>query len=78
MTILSKILGLPKRNDFIDPSEENISFVETIFRLDNLDDLAMYIETLMIDLASQEDEVEEVEKKGFFKKDNKPKRKKRQ
>ncbi|NUH84727.1 hypothetical protein HUN92_13460 [Bacillus firmus] len=76
MTILSKILGLPKRNDFIDPSEENIRFVETIFRLDNLDDLAMYIETLMIDLESQEDEVEEVEKKGFFKKDSKPKKKK--
>lgn len=66
MTVLSKVLGLPKRTDFIDPSEANIKFIETIFRLDNLDDLAMYIETVMIDLETQE-EVKEIEKKSFFK-----------
>ncbi|MHC6167506.1 hypothetical protein [Bacillus velezensis] len=68
MTTLNKVMGLPKRNDFIDPSDENLEFVERIFRLDNLDDVLMYIETLMIDLEEKENEEEqELKKKKFFK-----------
>lgn len=77
MTTLTKVFGLPKRNDFIDPSSENIQFVETIFRLDNLDDLQMYIETLMIDIESQENLIKESEKKKrIFSLEGKPKTKK--
>jgi hypothetical protein len=70
MTTLNKIIALPKRNDFIDPSEENITFVETIFRLDNLDDLYMYIESLLIELETKEkeEEVQQSERKKLFKK----------
>ncbi|MEK5105015.1 hypothetical protein MKX83_24040 [Cytobacillus sp. FSL M8-0252] len=76
MTTLNKVLGLPKRNDFIDTSPDNINFIETIFRLDNLDDLSMYIETLMIDLEEKENEIEEVPQKSFLKNTRLPKRKK--
>ncbi|MED3677097.1 MULTISPECIES: hypothetical protein [Bacillus] len=68
MTTLNKVIGLPKRNDFIDPSDENLEFVEKIFRLDNLDDILMYIETLMIDLEEKEIEEEQaLKKKKLFK-----------
>lgn len=50
MTILSSFINLPKRQDFIDPSEENIQFIENVYRMDNLDDLYMYLETLSLDL----------------------------
>ncbi|MEK6190151.1 MAG: hypothetical protein N2A99_04080 [Carnobacterium alterfunditum] len=50
MTILSSFITLPKRQDFIDPSEENIQFIESVYRMKNLDDLFMMLETLSLDL----------------------------
>lgn len=67
MTSLSSFITLPKRQDFIDPSEENILFIENIYRMNNLDDLYMYLETLSLDLehddSSTIDREEKVEKK---------------
>jgi hypothetical protein len=83
MTSLNKIIKLPTRNDFIDASEENISFVETIFRIDNIDDLEMFIDSTIIDMEKkdQEDEEELNDKKDkksklFRKKTAAPKKKK--
>lgn len=79
MTTLNKVISLPKRNDFIYTSEENITFVETIFRLENLDDLYMYIESLAIELEMNESEnkEEKTEKNSkLFKKFTKEKKKK--
>jgi len=68
MTTLSVVMHLPKRQDFINPSEENINFVENIYKLQNLDDLYMYLETISLDLEQaaslHEDEPDSKKKKA--------------
>ncbi len=69
MTTLSRVITLPKRQDFISPSEENIHFVENLYRMDNLDDLYMYMETLEMELSEKpEDNFEEPITKKISKK----------
>lgn len=70
MTTLPRVVNLPKRTDFINPSDENITFMEKVFRTQNIDDLYMYIETLQMDLELETsisiDREETKAKRGFF------------
>lgn len=50
LTTLTVVINTPKRHDFIDASEENIQFVENVLRIETLDDLYMYLETLSLDI----------------------------
>lgn len=52
MTRLNVLVGLPKRHDFIDASDENLRFVENIYKMSSLDDLFMYLETVELDLET--------------------------
>lgn len=72
MTDLNKIINIPRKHDFINPSEENIVFVEKVLKMQNLDDLYMYIETLQMDMELDNsvsiDREEAKKKSSFFKK----------
>lgn len=65
MTNLKSFVSLPRRQDFIDASEENIRFIEDVYRMESIDDLNMYLETQIVDLEqSYADSIEEeVQKK---------------
>lgn len=49
LTTLTKVMGKPKLNDFIDKGQDVIQFTETILKIDNLDDLEDYISTKQIE-----------------------------
>jgi hypothetical protein len=49
LTTLTKVMGKPKLNDFIDKGQDVIQFTETILKIDNLDDLENYISTKQIE-----------------------------
>ncbi|MCM3227555.1 hypothetical protein [Terribacillus saccharophilus] len=49
LTTRKKLLSLPTKNDFFNPSDENIKFVETVYNCKSLDDLGMYLDALEVD-----------------------------
>ncbi|WP_430510714.1 hypothetical protein [Gottfriedia solisilvae] len=50
LTTNNQYLGKPKRVDFIDQSEEVISFAETLLRIDDLEDLDHFINTKLVEI----------------------------
>lgn len=80
LTLQTTFIALPKRVDFIDASEDNVNFVEKIYKLDNLDDIQVYLETKALDLEVKKYSNDEVavteERKGKKKKDKVLKQKK--
>lgn len=59
MTTLKSFTVLPRREHFFNPTSENIAFVESVYRMENLDDLYMYLETTLLDLEqSRSDDFE--------------------
>lgn len=75
MTNLTVFINLPKRHDFYDPSEINLRFVENVYRMESLDDLEMYLETISLDIEQahsyQSDTIEEVENQPVVEKKTK-------
>lgn len=59
-TYQDEFTGLPKRADFINPSERNINFVRDFFQLDNLEDMYFLIEKHSIEFT-----VESIEEEPF-------------
>lgn len=53
LTMQNQFLALPKRHDFIDASEENVLFVEQIYKLNNLEDIQLYLETVALELEQK-------------------------
>ena len=78
MTILNNVISLPKRNDFIFTDDANIQFVEKLYRLESLDDIAMFLETVSLDIESKDsiEEVKTTKSKGSINKSPKSKPKK--
>lgn len=61
LTLQATFLTLPKRHDFLDASERNVAFVERLYKIENLDDMQMYLETVALDLEQNISLTEEVE-----------------
>lgn len=85
LTLQSTFLTLPKRHDFLDASERNVAFVERLYKIENLDDMQMYLETVALDLEQNvslteaaEDEpkvkTQKIKKSKPSKKKNSPKK----
>ncbi|MFS0783347.1 hypothetical protein [Bacillus sp. 1P06AnD] len=81
LTTLKTIINKPSRTDFINPDQDNISFVENLLKIDNLDDLSIYLDSLAVDyegnIINQSEEVQEEQKQSkknltFKKKKDKP------
>jgi len=79
-TIQDQFIALPKRADFIEPSSVNIKFVETLFKLDNIDDIYFLVEKTKLEIEMEnlkekeiEDELITVKGKGKKLKNKKPK-----
>lgn len=49
LTTLNRVTGKPKRTDFLDQDSNIIEFVETLLKIDNLDDMDHYINTKYIE-----------------------------
>jgi hypothetical protein len=64
MTVLNTVVSLPKRNDFIYTDDENIQFVEKLYRLDSLDDVSMYLETVLLDIDVEKSRVTDITRKN--------------
>lgn len=54
LTRQNTFLTLPKRHDFIDASEENVQFVERLYKLENLEDIQYFLETESLNLEQKE------------------------
>lgn len=72
-TIQDNFIALPKRVDFIEPSSVNIKFVETLFKLDTIDDIYFLVEKTKLEiemdnLNEKENEDETISVKGKKKK----------
>lgn len=70
LTNLQHVYGRPKRSDFFEQNEEVIQFAEMIYlRLDSLDHMASYIQSLYDEVQvrkqQEQDELAEVDKKRF-------------
>lgn len=50
MTNLKVVLSMPKRHNFIQPNAQNYQFVENVYGIESLDDLAIYLESVSLDI----------------------------
>lgn len=54
LTTENDFKSLPKRSIFIDASDNNINFVERLFKIETLDDLEIFLDTIYLELTEQE------------------------
>lgn len=53
LTRQNTFIALPKRHDFIDASEENVHFVEKLYKLETLEDIQLFLKTEALNLEQK-------------------------